>query len=357
MTWTKLDDAAPQHPKAKQAGNDAWCLWVAAIVYSNRYLTDGVVSVGVLATECLPQPISLAKAKKLAEQLCDVKQRPGGEGLFVRLEGGFYGIHDFAAYNPTKAEIEAKRQADRDRKKGGRGGGGSSAPPPGNPSGNPPGIPSGNPSGNDGGSERSPSGVPARVTPAGARPPVPPRPVPPAPAQPLAVSLEVRAKRWIEDPNRAQFEHPQPERWPEILSLQAKLAEVFGNPIEQPRNPKDPRCRLPLERYAEGYSEEQLLIAIEGAKQSKSIGETREYQVLTTILRDAQQVDKLAALARPSGALRKVPSVAERIAADEAAAAADRAARGLRVVGNAEPVVPTKEEFEAMLNGVGGSIG
>lgn len=354
MVWSKFDDAAPQHPKAKQAGNEAWGLWAAAIMYSNRYLTDGVLSVGVLATECLPQPISLTKARKLAEQLCDVKQKPDGEGLFERLEGGFYRVHDFDQYNPTKAEIEERRAVDRNRKKGGKGGG-STNPPSGNPVGIPTGTPPGIPSGTGDYSERNPSGVPARALPAGARAPVPSRPVPsdPDPAPPAA-ALQDRAKRWIEDPNRAAFEHPQPERWPEILSLQAKLAEVFGLPVEQPRQPRDPRCSVPLQRYAEGFTEQQLLDAIEGAKQSKAIGERREYQVLATILRDAAQVDKLRALAeRPSGTMRKHVSAQERQRLEFERIKADSRARGVEV---SDDPVPRGEELEQLFAQIGNGV-
>lgn len=345
MTWTKLDDAAPQHPKAKAAGNDAWSLWVAAIVYSNRYLTDGVVSVGVLATECLPQPISLAKAKKLAEQLCDVKQRPDGHGLFERIDRQFYRIHDFTAYNPSKAEVEARREYDRNRKKGGGG-----------PSGAPPGAPPGLPNGNGGDSGRNPSGV---LTHAGARSPVPSRPVPAIPDPPspdglVGETLQERARLWLEDPNRATFTHPRPETWPEVLSLGERLAGVFGVAIEKPRQPRDPRCWVPLQRYAEGYSEAELLDAIEGAKQSKAIGENREYQVLATILRDGAQVDKLRALHRPSGSVRKVPSIAERIAADEALAAKRRVELGLPPLTRPEDAVTDPAELERLTRGIGG---
>jgi hypothetical protein len=354
MTWTKLDDAAPQHPKAKAAGNEAWCLWVAATVYSNRYLTDGVVSLGVLATECLPQPISLAKAKKLAEALCDVKQRPDGHGLFERIDKQFYRIHDFAQYNPTKAEVEARREVDRQRKRGGRGGGGPSEPPSGPTSGKPPGLPSGT----EPDSERNPSGVPTPAgTHAGARAPVPSRPLPsdPDPAHPPVVSLEDRAKLWRDDPNRAQFQHPKPEAWPEILSLQGKLAEVFGHPVEQPRNATDPRCALPLRRYAEGYTEAQLLRAIEGSKKSRAIGESREYQTLATILRDAAQVDKLAGLAPDpsSSTMRKGRTIAEREAAELERTNADRVARGLRPLGGDDAAVRDPAEIDRLLAAVG----
>ena len=171
MTWSRFDDAAPKHPKARMAGNEAWALWAAAVMYCNRYLTDGFVPTAALATECLPFPISPAKARKLAEALCEVKVRVDGHGLFERAEGGYL-VHDFLDWNPSKAEVESKRKADRERKRGGR-------PPDSAPDSGriPDGIPSGIPSG-----RRADSGTPARVpAPTGARASRPAQPLPTIP--------------------------------------------------------------------------------------------------------------------------------------------------------------------------------
>jgi hypothetical protein len=120
LTWSRFDDAAPSHPKARLAGNEAWGLWAAAIMYCNRYLTDGVVSLRALSRECLPEPISEAKAKKLASRLCDAKMRADGKGLFSEVDGGYL-INDFLIWNPSKADVESKREADRERKRNPKG--------------------------------------------------------------------------------------------------------------------------------------------------------------------------------------------------------------------------------------------
>jgi hypothetical protein len=59
----------------------------------------------------------MAKAKKLAEKLCEARLRPNGPGLFIRADGG-YMVHDFLDWNESKADVEAKRKRDRDRKRG-----------------------------------------------------------------------------------------------------------------------------------------------------------------------------------------------------------------------------------------------
>lgn len=115
MTWTKLDDACSTHPKARLAGNEAWALWAAAVVYCNRYLIDGFVPLEALANDCLPVPISAVRARKLAERLVEARICQGGAGLFERSEHGYF-VHDFLDWNPSKAEVEERQARARERK-------------------------------------------------------------------------------------------------------------------------------------------------------------------------------------------------------------------------------------------------
>src|SRR5690554_1771745 len=122
MTWSRFDDAARKHPKSLMAGNEAWGLWCAAIMYCNQYGTDGFIPDAALATEVLPCPITPAKAKKLARQLCEARLDPSKPGLFVRDDARKgYVVHDFLDWNPSKAELDDKRRKDRERKRGGGG--------------------------------------------------------------------------------------------------------------------------------------------------------------------------------------------------------------------------------------------
>jgi hypothetical protein len=190
LTWAYFDDGAPKHPKAVSAGNEAWSLWAAAIMYCNRWLTDGVVSLNALASDCLPVPISKAKAKKLADELCDARVKPDEAGLFERNEDGSYTVHDFLEWNKSKAEVQAKRATDRARKKTG---GTPPSPPPGTP------PPSGPRNGiqpeSDSDSTRKSNGIPsgsgadsASLAHVRARRPAPaaqPSPAQPSPPQPV----------------------------------------------------------------------------------------------------------------------------------------------------------------------------
>lgn len=100
MSWVRIDDQFADHPKVVTAGPEAAWLDVCGMCYCQRYLTDGFVPEGVLP-RLVPWPE--AKVKQLLERLLEVclwEARPGG-----------YYIHDFLKYNPSRAEVEAKRNA------------------------------------------------------------------------------------------------------------------------------------------------------------------------------------------------------------------------------------------------------
>ena len=102
MTWFKVDDKLSGHPKAKAAGNRAMGLWVMAGSYSASYLTDGFVSREFVKEH--------RYGLRDAEVLVEV-------GLWIPVEGGWQ-FHDWSQANPTRTQIESKREADRRRKAG-----------------------------------------------------------------------------------------------------------------------------------------------------------------------------------------------------------------------------------------------
>lgn len=110
MSWARLDDAMPHHPKIVAAGALGFALDVAAICYSNRYGLDGFI-----ADSSLPAVLpGLSAPRKVALRLCDV-------GRWNRDDerGGFI-IHDVAEYQFTAEEQDEKRRkrADAGRKGG-----------------------------------------------------------------------------------------------------------------------------------------------------------------------------------------------------------------------------------------------
>jgi hypothetical protein len=107
MTWTKLHDGVPNHPKLIRAGAEAAWLWAAGLCYSNAHHLDGKLDKDLIPS--LYTPLA-RKAKSLAAKLC-----------LVRLWhdcGDHYEIHDYKDYQEQalKEAVEARREYERERK-------------------------------------------------------------------------------------------------------------------------------------------------------------------------------------------------------------------------------------------------
>ena len=96
MTWTKLDENFPLHPKILAAGPVAELLQIHALIYCNRLGTDGLVPAS--AVRHLIHVPERRPVQKLVEL-----------GIWEVVDGG-YQIHDFLDYQPSRAEVEAKRK-------------------------------------------------------------------------------------------------------------------------------------------------------------------------------------------------------------------------------------------------------
>lgn len=103
MTWVRLDDTFPEHPKVLAAGGDAAWLHICAIAYCNRNLTDGFVP-----TSALKRLSDARTPTRLAGALVDVN-------LWEECDGGWL-IHDYHMYQPTRAEVLAEQQVRHDAK-------------------------------------------------------------------------------------------------------------------------------------------------------------------------------------------------------------------------------------------------
>jgi hypothetical protein len=96
VTYIKLDDKITDHPKIAAAGPLAAWLFVSALCYSSRHLTDGAIHRNALAqVSNVPSPL------KHAAELVKV-------GLFVVTEDGWQ-IHQYTERQTTRAEVESKR--------------------------------------------------------------------------------------------------------------------------------------------------------------------------------------------------------------------------------------------------------
>lgn len=103
MTWFRVDDGFPQHPKVlaipRKDRATAVGLWTLAGGWCSAQLTDGH-----LASHMIDE---LGASRRIASLLVQV-------GLWEAVEGG-YRFHDWADWNPTRAQVIADREATRDR--------------------------------------------------------------------------------------------------------------------------------------------------------------------------------------------------------------------------------------------------
>jgi hypothetical protein len=107
MTWTKLDDNFALHPKLLGLSDSGFRLYVSGLNYSTTHLTDGFVPSSVPAV-MLPGRTSRATQSTVSELVRAV--------LWHVVEGGWQ-IHDFALYQPSRAEVEAKREQTAERQR------------------------------------------------------------------------------------------------------------------------------------------------------------------------------------------------------------------------------------------------
>lgn len=96
MTWVKLDDQFPEHPKVMALGKDrlpGMGLWLVGAGYCGRHLTDGFIPRAFLVGS---EQIRLAR--------CLV-----GVGLWEDVSGG-YRMHDYHDYQPAREEVLERRR-------------------------------------------------------------------------------------------------------------------------------------------------------------------------------------------------------------------------------------------------------
>ena len=100
MAWFKADDRLLGHWKFLGIDNDTLGTWFRCGVWSAQQVTDGFVPDVVLEAFTTPEVVD------------NLVRR----GLWTAEDGGIR-FHDWAEYQPTKAEQDGKRQAERDRKR------------------------------------------------------------------------------------------------------------------------------------------------------------------------------------------------------------------------------------------------
>jgi hypothetical protein len=137
--WVRLDDRITEHPKVAAAGPLGLAVFVAAIAYSNRNLTDGFIPRSVAATliggEWTDWEGTIWRAAahsgfqgedfdclEIAEHLVDVglfhkpeSNAVSNAGSHTLRERDGYVIHDYEDYQPSRKEVLAQREKNAER--------------------------------------------------------------------------------------------------------------------------------------------------------------------------------------------------------------------------------------------------
>ena len=100
MAWFKVDDKFHSHPKVIGVSLRAIGLWTKAGSWASDQLTDGFVPAQMITI--------------LGGNSGDAKQLVQA-GLWSAVEGG-YSFHDWTDRNPTRKDVEERREWERERK-------------------------------------------------------------------------------------------------------------------------------------------------------------------------------------------------------------------------------------------------
>lgn len=103
MTWLRLEDTFPEHPSIAGLSDGAYRLYVNALCYSGRNLTDGFIPRAVA-----PLLYPKATAKRAAE-LVEV-------GRWEVVDGGWQ-IHNYLERQRSRAQVESEKKKAAERQK------------------------------------------------------------------------------------------------------------------------------------------------------------------------------------------------------------------------------------------------
>ena len=105
MAWVKLDTGIFRNPKVVTVSADAKLLYVAGICYAGDNLTDGLIPAHALPI--LGAESAIRNVKRPTAELVNA-------GLWIARDG-VYEVHDYLDHNSRSGDVQAKRDAARDR--------------------------------------------------------------------------------------------------------------------------------------------------------------------------------------------------------------------------------------------------
>jgi hypothetical protein len=92
MTWIKLEDKTPRHPKVAGLSDKSFRAWIESLCYASEFLTDGI--------------LPLAFLKKVGKH---AHTELLAAGLWILHETGEITIHDYLEHQTPKEKIQSKR--------------------------------------------------------------------------------------------------------------------------------------------------------------------------------------------------------------------------------------------------------
>ena len=102
MTWVKIDDSFPDHPKVIGLSDKAFRVHIEGLCYCGRFLTDGFIPTTV-ATKFVSSDLAII------DELCEA-------GLWIDLPNG-YEIHDYLEHQSSKSDVTEKKETAKEKAK------------------------------------------------------------------------------------------------------------------------------------------------------------------------------------------------------------------------------------------------
>jgi hypothetical protein len=122
MPWIKVDDHFDEHPKLAKVGPLGIALWMAGLAYCNRNLTDGFIPWSIAGSLVSWDYLDISGPTRLYigshEAVYEENAVTSEYVIALLLDAGVweevpdgYRVHDFEDYQPSRAEVEADRDA------------------------------------------------------------------------------------------------------------------------------------------------------------------------------------------------------------------------------------------------------
>lgn len=109
MTWLKIDDRMPEHRKVRRLSHAAFRLHVTLMCLCARDATDGAVTRDDVDDVLDTRPFRDEDGDALVDELVE-------RGL-LDVDGDGWHVHDYLDHNPSREDVEARRQREREKKR------------------------------------------------------------------------------------------------------------------------------------------------------------------------------------------------------------------------------------------------